>query len=38
MHKDILAGFLGNEAKPFFVVKPLYFAAGHNVWFLLLGS
>lgn len=28
--EDILPGVLDNEAKPFFVVKPLHFAACHN--------
>jgi hypothetical protein len=30
MHKDILTGILGDEAEAFFVVKPLYFSAGHK--------
>jgi hypothetical protein len=30
MHKYILPGTLGNEAKPFFIIEPLDFAAGHN--------
>jgi len=29
MHKDVLAGTLGDKAKPFFVVEPLYFATSH---------
>jgi hypothetical protein len=30
MDEDVLTGFLGDEAKPVFVIKPLYFATGHN--------
>ena len=30
MDEDVLSGFLGDEAKPVFVIKPLYFATGHN--------
>jgi hypothetical protein len=30
MNKNILTCLLGNEAKPFFVVEPLYFATCHN--------
>jgi hypothetical protein len=30
MHENVLPGTLGDEAKPFFVVKPLHFAACHN--------
>ena len=33
--EDVLTGFLGDEAKPVFVVKPLYFATGHNALSLL---
>jgi hypothetical protein len=29
VNKNILTGFLGNEAKPFFVIEPLYFATCH---------
>ena len=31
MNKHILAGFLGDEAKPFLIVEPLDFATGHNL-------
>jgi hypothetical protein len=31
MHEHILAGFLGDEAKTFFIVEPLYFATSHTV-------
>src|SRR5271170_5250718 len=31
MHEDILAGVLGDKAKPFFIVEPLDFATGHNL-------
>jgi hypothetical protein len=30
MHENVLAGTLGDEPEPFFVVKPLNFAASHN--------
>jgi hypothetical protein len=30
MHEDVLAGILGDEPKPFSIVKPLHFAAGHK--------
>jgi len=29
MHKDVLARTLGDKAKPFFVIEPLYFATSH---------
>jgi hypothetical protein len=29
MHEDVLAGALGDKAKPFFVIEPLYFATSH---------
>ena len=32
MNEHILAGILGNETKTFFVVEPLDFAAGHNIF------
>jgi len=28
--ENILAGILGDETKPLFIVEPLYFAASHN--------
>src|SRR5207244_8851917 len=31
MHEDILAGILGDEAKPFLIVEPLDFTTGHNL-------
>lgn len=37
MHKDILAGILGNEAKPFFVIEPFYLTTGHNFSLLRFG-
>jgi hypothetical protein len=30
MDEYVLTRFLGDEAKPVFVIKPLYFATGHN--------
>src|SRR5437016_5378107 len=38
MHEYILAGFLGDEAKPFLVVEPLDFTTGHNLLLLLRGE
>jgi len=38
VHEDILAGILGDEAEPFFVVEPLDFAAGHISLLMLRGS
>jgi hypothetical protein len=32
MNEHILAGFLGYETESFFVVEPLDFAAGHNIY------
>jgi hypothetical protein len=29
MHKYVLTGILGDEAKPFFIIEPLDFATGH---------
>jgi hypothetical protein len=29
MHENVLAGTLGDKAKPFLVIEPLYFAASH---------
>jgi len=31
MHENILAGILGDEAKPFFIIEPLDFTTGHNL-------
>ena len=28
--KYVLTGFLSDKAEPVFIIKPLYFAAGHN--------
>jgi hypothetical protein len=30
MHKDIPPGIVGDEAETLLIVKPLYFATGHN--------
>jgi hypothetical protein len=30
MHKNVLPRILGDEAKPFFIVEPLYFSASHK--------